>query len=289
MLAAIEAGGTKFVCAVGDKELNLVELIEIPTTSPLETMGQVKDFFLQYDVEAFGIGSFGPANINSHSENYGCITNTPKERWKNFNIISYLKNFFDVDFVFNTDVNVAALGEAKFGVAQDVNSCIYVTIGTGIGVGAYVNGEMFHGLSHPEMGHIVVKRHPDDSFVGNCPFHQDCLEGMAAGPAIEERWNKKAILLKNDMEVWEIEGYYIAQALWNYILTFSPERIILGGGVMKQRQLFPIIFHYLNKLNNSYLLFPELEVQFSSYIVPPRQEGLSAIKGALYLAKTKIR
>ena len=184
--------------------------------------------------------------------------------------------------VFDTDVNIAALGEAKFGAAQDVDSCIYITIGTGIGVGAVNNGKMLHGISHPEMGHVTVRRHPDDHFEGDCLFHRDCLEGLASGPAIEKRWDQTAVLLEGRPEVWEIEGYYIAQALMTYILTLSPERIILGGGVMRQRQLLPVIYKHLQAMNNHYLAFPQLEDQIADYIVTPGIEGLSAIKGAFY-------
>jgi fructokinase len=288
LLGAIEAGGTKFVCAVGDMDFNVIELIEIPTTSPAETMKKVQEFFQQYTIQALGIGSFGPADISPDSENYGCITTTPKVQWQHFNIISSLKECFDIPMVFDTDVNIAALGEAKFGAAQHVNSCIYITVGTGIGVGAVNNGKMLQGISHPEMGHVVVRRHPNDHFEGCCPFHQDCLEGLASGPAIEKRWNQKAVFLEDHSEVWEIEGFYIAQALMTYILTLSPEKIIMGGGVMKQRQLLPVIYKHLQAMNNHYLTFPQLEDQIAEYIVTPGIEGFSAIKGAFYLAKSNL-
>ncbi|HLU24053.1 MAG TPA: ROK family protein [Bacillaceae bacterium] len=288
MLAAIEAGGTKFVCAVGDQNYHIVEKIEIPTTTPAETMENVRDFFSQFEIESMAIGTFGPADINRQSPTYGSITTTPKEHWQHYNILGYLKEHFQIPIVFDTDVNIAALGEAKFGASKEVKNSIYMTVGTGIGVGAIVNGEMLQGLSHPEMGHIIVKRHPDDDFVGSCPFHQDCLEGMAAGPAIEKRWNKKAYLLEKDDFVWELEGYYIAQALISIILTLSPEKVVLGGGVMKQRQLLPIIHKYVQEFNRNYLSFPQLEDDIAEYIVTPGIEGLSAIKGALYLAKTQL-
>src|SRR5690606_978352 len=288
MLAAIEAGGTKFVCTIGDQNYHIVEKIEIPTTTPAETMENVRDFFSQFEIESMAIGTFGPADINRQSPTYGSITTTPKEHWQHYNILGYLKEHFQIPIVFDTDVNIAALGEAKFGASKEVKNSIYMTVGTGIGVGAIVNGEMLQGLSHPEMGHIIVKRHPDDDFVGSCPFHQDCLEGMAAGPAIEKRWNKKAYLLEKDDFVWELEGYYIAQALMSIILTLSPEKVVLGGGVMKQRQLLPIIHQYVQEFNRNYLSFPQLEDDIAEYIVTPGIEGLSAIKGALYLAKTQL-
>src|SRR5690625_43160 len=287
MLGSIEAGGTKFVCAISDMDMNTVKSIEIPTTSPSETMGKVKDFFLQYNIKAFGIASFGPVDIDPKSDNYGCITNTPKKLWRGFNILNYLKKVFNVPFEFNTDVNVAALGEAKYGAAQNVNSCIYITVGTGIGVGIFKNGKMQSGLSHPEMGHIAIKRSTKDTFSGNCPSHQDCLEGMASGPAIEERWKEKASLLGDNEVVWDLEAYYLAKALYTYILTLSPEKIILGGGVMKQQQLFPMIRKYLKEIDNGYLSFPEINKENSNYIVSPGIEGKSATIGCFYLAKEK--
>lgn len=288
MLGAIEAGGTKFVCAVGDMDYNVVDLIELPTTTPEETMDKVKNFFKEYNVSAMGIGSFGPAEIRPNSPKYGCITTTPKTKWKNFNILDSIKDSINVPMVFHTDVTMAALGEAKFGAGQGVSNCIYITIGTGIGVGAVINGQLLQGMSHPEMGHVFVKRHPTDDFIGVCPYHQDCLEGLASGPAIEKRWNKKANLLAENEEVWEMEGYYIAQALITYILTLSPEKIILGGGVLKQRQLLPIIYKHVKELNKGYVAFEQLEDRISDYIVTPGIEGLSAIKGGFYAAKNKL-
>lgn len=285
MLGAIEAGGTKIVCAVGDTDYHVVELVEIPTTSPKETMDKVKRFFEKYDISAMGIGSFGPAEIRPESPNYGSITTTPKIKWRNFNMLDSLKEKLDIPMVFQTDVTMAALGETKFGAAQGLSNCIYITVGTGIGAGAIINEQFLEGMSHPEMGHILVKRHPDDSFTGVCPYHQDCLEGMASGPAIEQRWNEKGHLLAENEAVWELEGYYIAQALMNYILTLSPEKIILGGGVMKQRQLLPIIYKHIKTLNKGYVAFDQLEDGIADYIVTPGIEGLSAIKGGFYAAK----
>jgi fructokinase len=232
-----------------------------------------------------GIGSFGPVDIRVDSPNYGCITTTPKVKWRNFNMVDSLKEMMEVPMVFQTDVTMAALGEAKFGAAKGLSNCIYITIGTGIGAGAIINGQFLEGLSHPEMGHILVQKHPDDSFAGVCPIHHDCLEGLAAGPAIEKRWGKKGNLLADNDAVWELEGYYIAQALMNYILTLSPEKIIIGGGVIKQRQLLPIIYKYVKEFNKGYIAFDQLEAGIADYIVTPGIEGFSAIKGGFYAAK----
>jgi fructokinase len=241
VIGGVEAGGTKFICAVGDENGNVIERIQFPTTIPLETMPQVIDFFKKFAVQAIGVGSFGPIDINPTSPTYGHITTTPKTKWRNFPIIQTIKKALDVPIGFNTDVNAAALGEAASGAAKGLDSCLYITVGTGIGAGAVVNGQLLQGFSHPEMGHILIRRHPNDSYAGKCPYHRDCFEGLASGPAIEERWGKKGSELANQREVWELEAFYIAQALMQYILILSPQKIILGGGVMNQKQFFPSI------------------------------------------------
>ncbi|EKN64148.1 ROK family protein [Neobacillus bataviensis LMG 21833] len=280
MLGAIEAGGTKFVCAVGDAKGTIQERIQIPTTVPEETMPRVVEFFKKYDVEAIGIGSFGPIDVNQESPTYGSITSTPKQGWRDYPFVQTLKELFGVPIGFNTDVNAAALGEASLGAAKGLDSCLYITVGTGIGAGAFVQGKLLQGLSHPEMGHILVRRHPDDKYEGKCPYHHDCLEGLAAGPAIEARWGEKGMHLVNRPEVWDMEGFYLAQALMHYILILSPKRIILGGGVMHQPQVFTAIYHYLPKLIHGYVTLPEL----SSYIVGPGLGDDAGVVGALMLA-----
>lgn len=280
MLAAIEAGGTKFVCAVGDEKGNIVERIQIPTTVPEETIPMVIEFFQKYKVDAIGIGSFGPIDVNQDSPTYGYITSTPKTGWRNYPFVQALKDAFDVPVGFNTDVNAAALGEATFGAAKGLDSCLYITVGTGIGAGAIVQGQLLQGLSHPEMGHILVRRHPNDSYQGKCPYHHDCLEGLASGPAIEERWGAKGANLVERTEVWDLEGFYLAQALMQYILILSPKKIILGGGVSHQEQVYTSIHNYLPELINSYVSLPDL----ASYIVQPGLGDDAGITGALMLA-----
>lgn len=284
MLGAIEAGGTKFVCAVGDKPGRIKDSIKIPTTVPEETMAGVIEFFKQYDIESIGIGSFGPIDVNQESETYGYITSTPKLAWRNYPFVQALEESFGVPVGFNTDVNAAALGEAVLGAAKGLDSCLYITVGTGIGAGAVVNGKLLKGLSHPEMGHIIVRRHPEDTYKGTCPYHADCLEGLAAGPAIEERWGKKGVSLVKRNEVWDLEGYYIAQALMQYILILSPKKIILGGGVMNQTQVFTSIYKYLPELLKDYVALPEL----SSYIVSPGLGDRAGITGSLLLANQAL-
>ncbi|WP_436374031.1 ROK family protein [Cytobacillus sp. BC1816] len=284
MLGAIEAGGTKFVCAVGDEHGRIKDSIKITTTVPEVTMAGVIEFFKQFDIESIGIGSFGPIDVNQESETYGYITSTPKLAWRNYPFVQALEKAFGVPVGFNTDVNAAALGEAALGAAKGLDSCLYITVGTGIGAGAVVKGKLLQGLSHPEMGHILVRRHPEDTYKGKCPYHADCLEGLAAGPAIEERWRDKGINLVNRNEVWDLEGYYIAQALMQYILILSPKKIILGGGVMNQTQVFTSIYKYLPELLKDYVSLPKL----SSYIVSPGLGDRAGITGSLLLAKQAL-
>lgn len=285
MLGGIEAGGTKFVCAVGVESGKIIERIQIPTTIPEETMSKVIEFFKGYELEAIGVGSFGPIDVNKESPAYGSITSTPKPGWLDYPIVKTLEKEFGIPIGFNTDVNAAALGEVTHGAAKGLDSCLYITIGTGIGAGAIVQGKLLQGLSHPEMGHILVRRHPQDEYQGKCPYHRDCLEGLAAGPAIEERWGTKGIDLVDRPEVWDLQGYYIAQALMQYVLILSPKKIILGGGVMHQKQLFPTIFKFLKEFVSDYVHLPQL----SDYIVSPGLGDYAGITGSLMLAKQALQ
>lgn len=284
MLGAIEAGGTKFVCAISDGELTITERVTIPTTYPEETMEKVFDFFDQFKLDAIGIGSFGPIDVNKKSETYGFITTTPKTAWQNVDFVGQMKDRYNVPIGWTTDVNAAALGELEKGAAKDKSSCVYLTVGTGIGGGAVVNGQPLEGFGHPEMGHILVRMHENDTYGGFCPYHGNCLEGLAAGPAIEKRYGKKAQNLADQDEVWEMEAYYLAQALVTYTLILSPERIILGGGVMKQKQLFPLIRQEFEQLLNGYVQTPNLH----DYIVSPGLGDDAGITGSLLLAKREL-
>lgn len=280
---AIEAGGTKFVCAISDTDLKIKDRISIPTTTPEETMQKVFAFFDSYDENllSIGVGSFGPIDVNPKSNTYGSITSTPKLAWKNFTFLDTLKSHYDCPIAWTTDVNAAAFGELKMGAAQDCSSCIYITVGTGIGGGVVVNNQIVSGFGHPELGHVLVQQHPDDNFSGVCPYHGNCLEGMAAGPAIEKRTGVKGSELSTDNPVWSMIAYYLAQGLMSCTLTVSPERIIFGGGVMKQKQLFPLIREQLNKLLADYVQLPPLD----EYIVPCALGDNAGITGCLLLAK----
>jgi fructokinase len=244
-------------------------------------MKSVFEFFDKYNLEAIGIGSFGPIDVNKKSKTYGYITTTPKLAWANYNFVGIIKDRYNIQIGWTTDVNAAALGELKKGAAFGLQSCVYLTVGTGIGGGAVINGQLLEGYGHPEMGHILVRMHNNDKYEGACPYHSNCLEGIASGPAIEERWGKNAYELEENKEVWKIEAFYLAQAVMTYTLILSPERIVLGGGVMKQRQLFPLIRKEVEQLMKKYVEMPNLD----EYIVPPALGDNSAIMGCLLLAQ----
>ena len=288
VIAAVEAGGTKFICGLGTEEGKIIEKINIPTTNPEETMKRVIEYFKNKKFDVMGVGSFGPIDPVKGSETYGYITKTPKPYWSDYNMIGELKKHYDVPMEFDTDVNGAALAESWWGAGKGLKNLIYITVGTGIGAGAVVNGTMLQGLTHPEMGHIFLKRHPEDKFEGRCPFHKDCLEGMAAGPAIEDRWGKKGQELMAKDEVWELEAYYLAQALVNYILILSPQRIIMGGGVMKQQQLFPLIRKNVQKFLNNYVYKKEILEEIEKYIVYPGLGDDAGFIGSIALGKIAL-
>lgn len=287
IIGGIEAGGTKFVCGIGNEKGDILERVSFPTEAPEITLKKVVEFFKNKNIEALGIGSFGPIDLNKASKTYGYITKTPKIDWKDYNLLGYLKKYFDIPMYFDTDVNGAALGEITWGSAKNLKNCIYLTIGTGIGGGAVVDGKLVHGMLHPEMGHIIVKRHPDDSYQGKCPYHKDCLEGLASGPAIEERWGQKGNELPQNHKAWDLEAFYIAEALVNYILILSPEKIILGGGVMKQKQLFPKIRENVKKLLNGYIQTNSILENIDEYIVYPELGDNAGLLGAISLTLNK--
>ncbi|MCL1949091.1 MAG: ROK family protein [Turicibacter sp.] len=278
MYGAIEAGGTKFVCAVADENLKITERISLPTTTPEETLAQVFEFFDRFDLEAIGIGSFGPIDTTIGSPTYGHILSTPKLAWANYDFLGAVKSRYNIPVGWTTDVNGSALGEYGLGAGKGLDSILYLTVGTGIGGGAIIDGKLREGL---EMGHILLKKHALDDFSGTCPYHGGCLEGLAAGPAIGERYGIKGAELGPEHEAWDMEAYYLGQALMNYVLTLNPQRIILGGGVMKQSQLFPKVRHELELLMQGYINLPDL----NTFVVPPALGDDAGITGALLLAK----
>ncbi|MFD1956630.1 ROK family protein [Paenibacillus thailandensis] len=282
-IGAIEAGGTKFVCGIGNEHGLIEDSISFPTERPDVTMGKVIAYFADKRPDAIGIGSFGPIGLRSGSPLYGYVTTTPKPGWERFDFLGTLKRSFHVPFGWDTDVNAAAYGEAVWGAAKGVDSCLYYTIGTGVGVGVYMEGRLVHGLVHPEGGHMLTRRHPQDDFPGLCPYHGDCLEGMASGPAIEARWGRKGAELPPDHPAWEMEAYYIAQSVSTAVLMTSPEKVILGGGVMQQAHLFPLIREEVRRNLNGYVSAEEIKSDIEHYIVPPGLGQQAGLCGALAL------
>lgn len=290
LYGALEAGGTKMICAVGNEDGQILEQVSIPTSAPEETMPKITEFFRakidQEDpIQALGIACFGPVDVRKGSKTYGNILYTPKIAWRNFPIVATLKEALrDIPIGFDTDVNGSLLGEATWGAAKDLSDAVYITIGTGIGMGAISGGNPIHGMLHPEAGHIKMSVIPGDEYKGHCPSHGTCFEGMASGPAIEARWGKPGKELSEMPEVWELEAKYIAQALSSIIFTLSPQKIILGGGVMEQAQLFPLVRKYVLEYINDYIDTKELR-NINSYITPAALNGNQGIMGALKLAE----
>jgi fructokinase len=268
---AIEAGGTKFVCGVGSGPADL-ESIQFPTTSPEATIGQAIDFFRGKALEAIGIAAFGPLDLRT-----GLITTTPKSGWRNTDIAGAAGRALGVPVGFDTDVNGAALGESRWGAAQGEPDFVYLTVGTGIGGGAMVNGQLVHGKLHTEMGHLRIPREPGDDYRGACSWHADCLEGLASGPAIEGRWGRPARELPEGHPAWDLEARYLALGLANIACTLSPRRIVLGGGVMEQSHLFPRIRREVARTLNGYLDPPD--------ILPAMLGSRAGVLGALVLAE----
>lgn len=279
----IEAGGTKMICVIGDENGKILDRMQIPTRTPEETMPIMIDYFKGKDIKALGIACFGPIDLNRDSKTYGYITSTPKLAWKNYDIVGAFKKELGVPIGFDTDVNGSLLGEITWGCAKGLTDALYLTIGTGVGGGVMAGGKLLHGMLHPELGHIKMAVADGDTYKGKCPYHGTCFEGMAAGPAIEDRWGKKAVELANDDKVWDLESTYIAQALCTYILTLSPQIIILGGGVMHQKQLFPLIRKKVLEQLNGYVLTKEL-ADIDNYIVSASLNDDQGIMGAVKLA-----
>lgn len=291
----IEAGGTKFVCVVTDEGKNVLAETRFPTTNPPETMAMVKQFFeeqnqiLPQRITAIGVACFGPLDLNVASPHYGSITSTPKPGWAACPVVAPLKALFQVPVAIDTDVNAAAVGEGTWGAAVGLDDFIYLTIGTGIGGGAVVNGRPLHGLIHPEMGHIRIPHDwAQDPYPGFCTYHGDCFEGLAAGPAIHGRWSQSASTLPLDHPAWDLEAHYIALALQNFICTLSPRKIILGGGVMQQAHLFPLIRRETARLLNQYVQSPALFDKIDEYIIAPGLGNRAGVLGAVALAQQMV-
>lgn len=270
------------VCAVGNEKGEILDRVSIPTETPDITMPKLLEYFQGQPVEALGIGCFGPIDLDPASGTYGFITTTPKLAWRNCDICGYFRERLKVPVGFDTDVNGSMLGEATWGCARGLDTAIYITVGTGVGVGVLAGGRLLHGMQHPEGGHILLPRRADDAYEGKCPYHKTCMEGLAAGPAIEARWGKKAAELSDRPEVWELEAHYLAYAITNYMMILSPQKIILGGGVMHQEQLMPLIRKKVTEMLGGYIQTEALS-DMDSYIVPASLNDNQGILGALKL------
>ena len=292
LFGGIEAGGTKFVCVLGTDPENILFEKRFPTTNPEETIQYTIAFFqektdeLGIEIASLGLGCFGPVDLNVNSKKYGYITTTPKLIWRDTDIVRPIENALNVPVIFDTDVNAAAIGEGKWGAGINLENFVYFTIGTGIGAGAIINQQPVHGLIHPEMGHVLLTKNPLDNYKGKCPYHANCFEGFASGPAIEERWGKPADSIPPSHPAWDMEADYIAQALCNIICTISPQKIILGGGVMQQLHLFQKIRQKTKEYLNGYIPAEIILENIDEYIVPPKLGNRAGMLGAIAMAQT---
>lgn len=279
---ALEAGGTKMVCAIGDENKKIIDKISIQTDTPDVSVPKMLDYFSKFKLASLGIGTFGPADINPNSPFYGTIMRSPKKAWEGFNFYKIFTAALKCPVIVDTDVNAAAWGEYLYGSLAGYGSGMYLTIGTGIGGGIISDGRLIHGMQHPETGHILIPRRDGDTIPCTCRFHNSCAEGLAAGPMLERRTGMKGKEIPADSPVWDIEAYYIAEALVTYTMCYSIERIVLGGGVMSNEFLFPMIRKYYTKLLAGYIDTKEVKDP-DNYIVPAKLGGNQAIIGALNL------
>lgn len=300
LVGAVEAGGTKFVCAVGTGVVQgLLAREEIPTgSSPASLMQLVVQWFQRQQralgpLQALGVATFGPVDLDERSPTYGFITSTPKPGWANADLLGPLRAaFHGIPLAIDTDVNGAALGEHRWGAARQLTDFVYVTMGTGIGGGGMARGQLLHGLVHPEMGHMRLPRLVGDGFAGVCPYHGDCWEGLCCGPAIEARTGTTAERLPADHPAWETEARYVAAALANVVCVLSPQRIILGGSVSKAGQLgqdafFRMVRQHLQSTLAGYVVSPALLGDgIQTYLSPPQLGDDAGVCGALALAQT---
>ena len=293
LLGAIETGGSKVICAVGTGPNDIRERIRIPTTTPSETLAELIKFLLRHHREAplaaVGVGSFGPLDLHPESPTYGYVLDTPKPGWPQTDLLGPIRQALNLPVALDTDVNASAIGEQRWGAGVGLDSLVYITVGTGIGGGAVVDGRPVHGASHPEMGHVRIPHDRSaDPFEGFCPYHGDCFEGLAAGPAIELRWEIPGESLPEDHPAWGLEAEYLAAGVANIVLILSPQRIVLGGGVMMQLHLFPMIRKRVVELLQGYGITEEIVSDIDNYIVPPAFDDDSGIAGAFALAEMAL-
>lgn len=286
LYAGIDAGGTEFKCIVASSPEHIVAEQTVSIGHPDDTLAECAGFFQQTSksfgpLKKLGIGSFGPLNLDRNSPTYGHITSTPKPHWSNTDIVGYFHHNLKLPVAFETDVNAALLGEARWGAAQGLHSAVYVTVGTGIGAGVMIDGNLIHGAMHTETGHMLLPRHRDDTFHGLCPFHGACLEGLASGPAIAERWQESPKTMVDTHAAWSLQAHYLATMCVNLVLMYSPQKLLLGGGVMNRLALFPAIHQSFRSQMNSYIK-PTIAIE--EFIVPPHLGNNAGAMGAIALA-----
>jgi fructokinase len=286
-IGGIEAGGTRWNCAVGGDGVEPARVETFATTTPAETIGRAIEFFAAVpDLEALGVGLFGPVEVRPDSPRWGTITTTPKPGWREVDVIGPLAAALGVPIALDTDVNAAAIGEWRHGAAQGLDTFVYVTVGTGIGGGAFVNGRPVHGLLHPEIGHMLIPHdRARDPFDGCCPYHGDCFEGLASGTAMRTRWGRPAEEL-DDPAAWDLEAEHLARGLANIVLVLSAERIVLGGGVGRAPGLVERVRARLPEALAGYVDAPELGERIDTYLVPPALGERSGVVGAIELGRT---
>ena len=288
-IGALEAGGTKMLLGIFDETGKELDRLSLPTLTPEVTVPLMQDFFRRHEIDALGIGSFGPLELNPAAPNYGYITSTPKLAWKDYPLLSALLDGRSIPAAIDTDVNAAVLAEAALGVAKGLSDVVYITVGTGVGGGVLSGGNLVHGLLHPEVGHMLLRPHRDDPNPrGVCPYHDGCLEGLAAGPAIGARVGGDAKDLPDDHPTFVLEAEYLAQMCVNLILTVSPQRIILGGGVMQRESLFGMVRARVQALLNGYVQSPAILAHIDQMIVPPALFPISGLVGSYLLGKQAL-
>ena len=291
LYGGLEAGGTKWVCAVGTDPDDIRSMIRFATTTPQETLAQAITFFTPYrdQLAGLGVGSFGPLDLHPPSPTFGWITSTPKPGWADTDLVGPLGQALGVPILLDTDVNAAVFGEYCWGAARGLDTVLYLTVGTGLGGGALVHGRLLHGLLHPEMGHLRIPHDWQvDPFVGTCPYHGDCLEGLAVGPALEARWGQPGGSLPDAHPAWALEASYLALGLVAGICMLMPQRIIMGGGVMQRAGLVSLVRQAVQRELNGYIQVPELMSTIETYIVSPDLGDQAGVLGALALARSAL-
>lgn len=289
LIAGVELGGTKINCILARGPDSIEDEVQIPTTAPEQTLAAVEAVLDRWrGFAGLGIASFGPISIDRSSRSYGHITATPKPGWADSDIAGRLARRTGVPTGFHTDVVGAALAEARWGAAKGLADLAYVTVGTGIGVGLIAGGRPVDGLTHSELGHIRAARYPGDAWPGTCPFHGDCLEGLAAGPAIAARAGKRADTLAFDDPTWDIVAHALGQLLHTLVLTGVPRRIVMGGGVMVgTAHLFPRVRAAMATSLAGYVSLPEV-AQVDAYVVPPGLGDRAGPLGAIVLGEQAL-